>query len=198
MNHGLLCCACLLYFNAVDIHGQQQPKIQDAEAKRIRSWLNAREFGTLLEQLESMGSSANLIYIDILRDEEAGSLEITRILNLVAGQKGDRSQFLSFAIRLTNHKEAYVRSGAARLLGNIGTSEDAPVLAPLLTDERSIVQEYAAEALAKIGTAKELHAFDRRLGSKHSADREYPELLGELKKQRDQLKKRLDIERNKK
>jgi len=165
------------------------PSAEDKESIRIRNMLRAAEFRQWSRDLTSMGSAANGVYLEVLQDPLAGSLEITRVLSLLGRQKGDRSPFIPLAVRLLQHKEDGVRSGAASLLGKIGTADHAPALVALLSDESTTVQSYSARALAEIGTSKELDAFDRRLATKHSAD--YPELLEDLKQSRDQLQKRL-------
>ncbi|HKA07610.1 MAG TPA: HEAT repeat domain-containing protein [Gemmataceae bacterium] len=138
----------------------------------------------------SLGSSANGVYLEILKEKDAGSLEITRIFSLVARQKGDRTEFLVLVLKTLSHKEAGVRFGAANLLGEIGSADHASAIVPLLSDEESIVQSHAAHAIAKIGTAKELEAFERRLSVRHTADN--PDLLDDLKGCRERLKKRLE------
>lgn len=137
-----------------------------------------------------MGAAANGVYLSILADEHANSMEIHRIFAQVCGQKGDRGEFLPHALRCLSHKSAGVRRTAAALIEEIGGPDQAPSLVPLLSDEDVLVQQYAASALAKIGTAKELEALERRLAT--TAEGDLPDILAILRESRDRFKKRLD------
>ena len=172
--------------------GSAKAGIDERQARRVRQILVAPDFGEYEHELERIGSAANGLYLDLLRNQKRGSLVITRILGLVGEQKGDRSQFLPIAVGLLSHKEASVRSSAALFVGEAGKPEHVPAVVPLLWDkseEAGTVQSVAADVLAKLGGLKELEALDRRSATKHEPD--FPELLADLKKSRDQFRKRL-------
>jgi HEAT repeat protein len=117
---------------------------------RLLLWRNKTD------ELKKLGSAANDVYLTILKDPASEPDELTGTLDILAEQKGDRSQFLSAATSLVSHEEAAVRLRAALLIGRIGASAEAHLLIPLLADENEWVQTGASEALAKIGTLHEL------------------------------------------
>lgn len=170
--------------------GAPRSPSDEREVRRIRRILNAWDYGEHLGQLVSMGSAANAVYLSILADENATAAEVDRIFGLVTEQEGDRGEFLPHALRCLSHKNAAVRSTAAHLVGKIGGPDQAPSLVPLLSDEDVLVQQYAASALAKIGTAKELEALERRLAK--TAEGDLPDILAIMRESRDRFKKRLD------
>ncbi|HVK12688.1 MAG TPA: hypothetical protein VM597_28315 [Gemmataceae bacterium] len=108
-----------------------------------------------------MGTSANDHYFAILHKPDIGQLEMIRIFGLIREQKGDRSRFVGFAQAGLLSTDHVIRESSAYLLGEIGSSADAPRLVALLfDDEGENVPSTAAEALARIGTAKEFPAMD--------------------------------------
>src|SRR5262249_43575552 len=161
-------------------------KVDPEALGEIRKILLAKNFGDHVQVLIDMDSAAYPAYVVILRDRSAAPIEISHILSLVARQKGDRGAFLPFAQKMVGHKDAGIRGSAAVLLGEIGGAKDAALLVPLLSDSELGVQYWAAGALAKIGTEKELEAFDRRLAAKHALN--FPDHLDDIRECRDKLK----------
>src|SRR5262245_28513276 len=92
---GWFLAAAILTGSNADAQGkkQRQPAAEEHEA-RIRRLLNACDYTTSRLELESLGSSANGVYAEILKDDTSGSLAITRVLGLVERQSGDRTEFL--------------------------------------------------------------------------------------------------------
>lgn len=146
------------------------------------------------QHLIRMGEQVFSAYEAILKNPKADPMEVSGVLSMLFNVKADRSRFLKYVLSRLTDSSSRVRMAAVRLLGRIGASAEASAVVPLLSDENEGVVNYAAETLAAIGVSKELVAMDEWLRGDNRRD--FPELREHVQKCRDDLKKRLEEDRD--
>jgi hypothetical protein len=92
----------------------------------------------------------------VARPESDGELRAAFLF--LARMKGDRHRFVEPAVAALKHADAGVRIGAATLLGEIGSRNEAAALVAALSDGDATLP--AAEALAAVGGPNEVTAMD--------------------------------------
>lgn len=153
----------------------------------------------------ALGEKAFPAYERILADPKVGSFTVVRIFGILASvkMKGDRSQFLERAVAELASRDGLVRWSAVGLLAKIGSERDTPPIIALLSDEDFTTGIVAAAAVQAIGGPRDLVALDTWLRA--NSDKRYTpkyrkqyEILREyVTKSRDELKQRLDKEKEK-
>ena len=166
--------------------------VRDVEQVRrlFRCMDGDRRMLMLSQQMLDAGEKVFPAYEAILLDPAATSQEVFGVFCVLQHVNGDRRRFHKHTVsRLTDANER-LRWNAVHLLREIGSAEDGPALVTLLSDEDVPVVFAAAEALAAIGSTRELDAMDTWL---HGPSRlNDDDLRQHVKKCRDALKERLD------
>jgi len=166
----------------------------DPSGDSIRPLLRGAEFEQF-NTLVAMGEKVFPAFETILADEKTDPLSIARILTVLRSMEGDRKRFVEpSVVRLADRKPT-VRWSAVMLLAQIGGPSDiAPIVALLADDDPTVVFQ-AAVALKSIGNYRTVSAMDVWLNSGNRRD--VKQLIQHVAKCRDELKQRLDKEKEK-
>ncbi|MBY0456492.1 MAG: HEAT repeat domain-containing protein, partial [Gemmataceae bacterium] len=142
------------------------------------------------EALLALKEAAFPAYRVILADPKSTELEVSGVLLMIQCVQAPKAKFLPLVVPHLNHENWWVRVKAVRLVTEIGTGEECPILVALLSDCDPVVRNRAAEALVALGGAKELLAFDVWLRTAPGR-REEERFVRHNKECRDKLDKRL-------
>lgn len=140
--------------------------------------------------LVEYGAAAFPIYLAILTNTESDPEVVAGVISVLSEVDAPKGQFRELVIPYLSHKDDNVRYTSMFLMKQIGTREEASILIALLSDKHGLVRYEAAEALAVIGSQRELTAMDAWLMAA-TARRENKYHLEHVKKCRDLLDKRL-------
>lgn len=126
------------------------------------------------QQLISMGEKAYPALAEMLNGT-TDSIVISRILAIFVQSKGDKAIAISSAKQLLARKfnsvrdEAEIRTPVARLLGEIGSADDAAIIYPMLNDGDEFVRVNAIRALSRIGDERTVRQIEIFIGENASS-----------------------------
>lgn len=164
--------------------------------EEVREVLDRDEFKVQRSVLIKLGKKAFPAYEAILRDTKSDPIHLVCVLNVVSVVPEDRSRFVEPTVLRLADPHRGVRYNATMLLGKIGSSRDALPVVALLADQQIENVYAAANTLAAIGDYRTVTAMDVWLVSGNRFDDAH--LLAHVKKCRDELKARLDKEKQQK
>lgn len=184
----MLGCAFAVFLACGPIPAEAQQDV-DTEVWRL---LNRFEFtpNEDIRQLNKLGTRAFPTYLRILDNAKIAPLYEVQIFLTLNESKEDRTIFLEHAVSRLNSRDFGVRIEAAKLIGQIGTTKDAPPLIAMLNDPQSGVAGTAAASLGKIGGARERLALTIWL--KNTDPKKDPETVKDVRVAIEQISKRID------
>ena len=128
----------------------------------VLAMLTPKDFTDGGKILEKAGSSVFPVYEDILADPEIDVPQKTCIYSVLSRLDCDRRQFYPYCIEHLQYddRDGLLRILVTRLLIQIGTTVDVPILCALLSDEWIGVSYSTANQLPQIGDQNALDALN--------------------------------------
>jgi HEAT repeat protein len=124
--------------------------------------------------LRDLSTTRIIAAAEVMLANPESDKELAEVLGALWWAGGDRRHLVTRTVRALRHTDPEVRGSAARLLGEIGSRNEALALIATLSDEDYWLNCDVVEALACIGGPNELIALDnwiRRASRKATSER---------------------------
>jgi HEAT repeat protein len=124
--------------------------------------------------LRDLSTARIIAAAEVMLANSESDEELAEVFGALWWAEGDRRHLVTRTVRALRHTDREVRGSAARLLGEIGSRNEALALVAMLSDEDYWLNCDVVEALACIGGPNELIALDnwiRRASPKAKSER---------------------------